>query len=240
MLPVTTIIRRIRSRLHDLENINYTDEEILDALNMGLRFIRRAIVDIRPSLLIETYEGTIAAGERFIKLPFRPLKIVHITMGDKIIKSEMIDTSPPMYQNYNQVWHNATPIYTTKKVDTYSEAGIKQTELAHKVMDKNDLTGIPKEFYLTGEKTIHFVPIPNQKMKFTMMYVPDIEELTIEDKSPLLTEMDDFLVEYAAIRISIADEFSMAEEAQIMSNIYQQIQRIVQPPPVGFVVKGYY
>ena len=195
MLPVTTIIRRIRSRLHDLDNINYTDEEILDALNMGLRFIRRAIVDIRPSLLIETYESTVAAGERFIKL------------------------RPPMYQNYNQVWHNATPIYTTKKVDTYSEAGIKQTELAHKVMDKNDLTGIPKEFYLTGEKTIHFVPIPNQKMKFTMMYVPDIEELTIEDKSPLLTEMDDFLVEYAAIRISIADEFSMAEESQIMANI---------------------
>ena len=240
MLPVSTIVRRIRMRLHDLDNITYSDEGILDALNMALRFVRRCIADIRPSLLIETHEGMIEAGTRSIELPFRPLKVLHITVGDNIIKSETIDNSESVFQNYKDPWHNPTPIYTLKQVDTYREAGLNQTELAHVVKDDNDITGEPKEFYITGSKTIHFVPIPERKIKYSIMYVPDFEELTIEDKSPLLTDFDDFLVEYASIRLNISNEFDMTQEQAMMNSIYQQIQKMLVAPPVGFVANGYW
>ena len=240
MLPVSTIVRRIRARLHDLDEITCDNEEILDTLNMGLRFIRRAIINIRPSALLETYEGTVDAGTRSVELPFVPLKVIHLTLGDKIIKSELKDTSPPVYQNYKDPWHNPTPIYTTRQVDTYREAGLNHTELAHVVKDDNDKQGEPKEFYLVGGNKLVFVPIPNRKVKYSLLYVPDIEELTIEDKSPLQTEFDDFLIEYASIRLNISNEFDVSQEQAVMASIYQQIQKILLPPPSGFTVKSYW
>ena len=240
MLPVNTLIKRIRTRCHDIEKITYDDEEILDVINMGLRFIRRTIADLQPAKIIETYEGTIAAGEKSFKLPFIPLKIVHLTIGDKVIKSETIDTSPKVFQNYNQVWRNPLPIYTTKQVDTYREQGIKNTDIAHKIGEYNDLKGIPKEFYITDGNVIHFVPIPNQKYKFSFMYIEDIEELTADDKSPLSTDFDDFLIEYASIRLQVGNEFNMADEQNLLANIYEQLRKMLIPPPVGFVVKGYF
>ena len=126
---------------------------------MGIRFIRRTIAELQPSKLIKKYEGIVKKDERNIELPFVPLKIVYISIGDKIIKTEKQDTSPPpVYQNYNQVWKNPLPIYTTKEINTYREKGIKNTDIAHKIKNNNDLQGIPEEFYITGEKTIHFVP----------------------------------------------------------------------------------
>ena len=240
MLPVSTLIRRIRARCHDLENITYDDYDILDAVNIALRFIRRTIAELQPALLIKTYEGMVEAGEESVTLPFIPVKVVHLTVGNKIIKSEKIDTSPKMFQNYSQMWKNPMPIYTTKQVDTYREQGLKHTDIAHKIMEWNDLTGIPKDFYITGGNVIHFVPIPNNRYKFTLMYIEDVEELTAEDKSPLPRDFDDFLVEYASIRLQVGNEYDMSQEQSLIANIYSQLQKMLIAPPVGFVVKGYY
>ena len=240
MLPVKTLIRRIRARCHDLENITYDDYEILDTLNIALRFIRRTIAELQPALLFKTYEGTVEAGKNSLTLPFVPLKIVHLTVGDKIIKSETLDTSPKMFQNYSQMWKNPLPIYTTRQIETYREQGLKHTDIAHKILDRNDLTGIPKDFYVTNGNVIHFVPIPNSKYKFTLMYVEDIAELTEDDKSPLPTDFDDFIVEYASIRLQVGNEYDMTQEQSLIANIYAQLEKMLTPPPVGFVVRGYY
>ena len=70
--------------------------------------------------------------------------------------------------------------------------------------------------------------------------MPDLEELTIDDNSPLLTEYDDFLIEYATIRLSIGNEYDVSQEQVIMGNIISQIQQMLFPPPPGVRVRGYW
>ena len=240
MLSLKTIAKRIRTRLHDTDGIAYDDEEIIDVINCGIRFIRRAIADIRPSLLATIRRGVLQVGEKSIVLEVRPTKIIHVTAGDEIINSETNYFSEKIYHNRKKIWHNYDPIFTEVVTNYYSEKGLRQTELAHVIKFKTDKDGTPKEFYLTGTQTINFFPIPDKETAYTILTVDDIEELTIEDKSPLNTEFDDFLVEYATVRLSIGNEYDMTQETQTMTNIYAQIQQILLPPPVGVIVKNYW
>ena len=201
MLSVQILARRIRTRLHDTDEITYGDEEILDCINCGIRFIRRLIASMRPSLLMSEVDGTLAAGENKIELERRPMKIVSVTAGSK---------------------------------------ALEETELAFAIFQDYEKIGAPKEFYLAGTRTIHFYPTPDEPTPYTIRTVDDIEELTWEENSPLLTEFDDFLVEYAMIRLAAGNEFDMTQESQLMSNIAAQIQQILIPPPVGLVRKGYW
>ena len=240
MLPITTIVKRIRSRVHDNDAVAYDDDEILDTINCGIRFIRRAIADIRPSLLISLHEGILSAGTRSIVLDKRPTKIIHVTAGAKIVKTIENYNSAKIFHNYNRIWRNHDPIYTLKIQNFYSEKALRETEAAHVIRRSSDETAEePKEFYLTGSQTITFVPIPLKDTKYTVSTVDDLEELTLSDDSPLNTEFDDLLIEYATIRLSVGNEYNMTQETQLMSEIYGQIQKILMPPPAGFIVKGY-
>ena len=52
MLPLKTIARRIRIKIHDMDAITYTDEEILDAINCyhgNTRIRHRLSVRISPA-----------------------------------------------------------------------------------------------------------------------------------------------------------------------------------------------
>lgn len=240
MLLLKTLARRIRTRLHDTDDITYTDEEILDSINCGVRFIRRAIADIRPSLLTSVHEGILTAGTKTIVLDVRPTKIIHVTAGDKIIKTEKFYSSKKIYHNYEKIFNNHSPTHTEVVKNTYSEKALHKTELAHIIVERNDKTGTPKEFCLIGEKTINFFPIPTADTKYTVLTIDDIEELSLNDNSPLNTEFDDFLVEYATIRLAAGNEFDMTQEQQMMSNIYLQIQKILTPPPAGCVTYPYW
>ena len=240
MLPITTIVKRIRSRVHDNDAVAYDDDEILDAINCGIRFIRRATADIRPSLLISLHEGILTAGTRSIVLEKRPTKIIHVTAGNKIYKTVENYNSQKVFHNYDKIWRNHNPIYTLTIKNFYSEKALRETEAAHVIRRGSDDTGEPKEFYLTGSQTINFVPIPLKDMKYTIATVDDLEELTLSDDSPLNTEFDDLLIEYATIRLSVGNEYNMTQETQLMSEIYGQIQKILMPPPAGFIVKGYW
>lgn len=240
MLPLQTISRRIRLKVHDVDEVAYTDDEILDCINCGVRFIRRAIAAIRPSLLISVHEGILNAGTKTIELDTRPTKIVHVTAGDQIIKSERNYSSKKVWHNWEKVFGNHDPTHTETITNTYSEKALHRTELAHIVVKRNDTVGMPKEFCLVGEKTIRFFPTPERDVKYTALTIDDVKELSMADNSPLNTEFDDFLVEYAAIRLNVRNEFDMSQESAMMSNIYSQIQQILMPPPSGCVTKGYW
>ncbi len=203
MLGVQTLARRIRSRLHDKDEITYEDEDILDCINCGVRFIRRVIANMRPALLMTEHNGILPKGVKSIVLGTRPTKIINVTVGNP-------------------------------------EKALDETEFSHAAHNSKDETGTPKEFYLTGTQTINFYPTPDAETPYTICTVDDIEELEWEDNSPLLTEFDDFLVEYAAIRLSVGNEFDMTQETQFLANIVAQIQQILVPPPAGFVVGGYW
>lgn len=240
MLPLQTISRRIRIKVHDVDEVAYTDDEILDAINCGVRFMRRTIANIRPSLLTSVHEGILSAGTKTIELDARPTKIIHITAGDRIIKSERNRFSKKIYHNWERIYGNHEPLFVETINNTYVEKALHRTELANIIVKPNEKVGTPKEFCLVGEKTINFFPTPQRDTKYTALTIDDVKELSMSDNSPLNTEFDDFLVEYAAIRLSLRNEFDMTQESQMMSNIYSQIQQILMPPPSGCVTKGYW
>ena len=81
MLSVETLARRIRKRLHDNDKITYDDDEILDCINCGIRFIRRLIANMRPALLMSEVEGVLPAGVKSITLENRLTKIICVLAG---------------------------------------------------------------------------------------------------------------------------------------------------------------
>ena len=70
--------------------------------------------------------------------------------------------------------------------------------------------------------------------------IDDIDEVTIDDKSPLISDFDDFLMEYVSLRMAIGNEYDESQETQIMMNIYNQIRDLLAPPPVGVIVHEYW
>ena len=203
MLSVRTLAGRIRTRLHDTDEIEYDDEQILDCINNGVRFIRRTIANIRPALLMSEHTGTLAGGAKSVELSVRPLKIINVTLG------------------------------------TDGEF-LRETEMATAIYENMHKMGDPKYFFLTGTKTINFYPIPSSNRRYTIRTVDDIEELNWNGTSPLLTEFDDFLIEYATIRLSFGNEYDMSQESQLMANIVAQIQQILTPPPAGVLTRPYW
>ena len=187
------------------DKITYTDEEILDCINNGVRFIRRTIANMRPALLMSEVTGTLAAGTKSITLAKRPIKIINVTAGD-----------------------------------TTAEKGLHETDIAFISPRSSDATGTPREFFLTGSQTINFFPIPDTGIRYAVRTVDDIAELSWEDNSPLSNEFDDFLIEYAALRLSVGNEYDMTQESQLIASIITQINQILTPPPAGVLTQGYW
>ena len=97
-----------------------------------------------------------------------------------------------------------------------------------------------KYFYRVGLKTLKLFPVPKFETAYTVRKIDDFEELTLEDETPLLNDFDDFLIEYATMRLSIDNEYDATQEQQILSAIQSQIAQILSPPPTGTVVRGYW
>ncbi len=91
-----------------------------------------------------------------------------------------------------------------------------------------------------GLQGIKIFPKPRNETAWTVRKIDDFEELHFEDTTPLLNEFDDFLLEFAAMRLNIGNEFDMTQEQQIMANIHAQISQILSPPPVAAHVRGYW
>lgn len=119
------------------------------------------------------------------------------------------------------------------------EKYLYETEMASSIY-KKPANGDPEEFFLTGTQTINFYPTPDKATPYTIRTIDDIAELAWEDDSPLLTEFDDLLVEYAAIRLAVGNEFDMTQEVQLLASVVAQIQQILTPPPAGFVMESYW
>ena len=95
-------------------------------------------------------------------------------------------------------------------------------------------------FYRVGLKTLKLFPVPKFETAYTVRTIEDFEKLTLEDETPLLNDFDDFLIEYATMRLSIDNEYDATQEQQILSAIQSQIAQILSPPPTGTVVRGYW
>ena len=239
MIPIKTAIQRIRGAIHDYQHINYSDDEILLVINAGVRFIRRTIADLQPEILMTEFKGILQGGEDLIQLKNRPLTIIEVTAGDKIISSVEVDNSPLIYNNQDLIYDNQTPIYGKEIVKTFAQWQLQETNLQH-LRNKNLQGEHAKYFYRVGLQSLKVFPIPKFETAFTVRTIDDFEELTMEDETPLLNDFDDFLIEYATMRLSIDNEYDATQEQQILSAIQSQIAQILSPPPTSAQVKGYW
>ena len=87
MLPLATIAKRIRRGLHDTDSITYDDEDIIDAINCGMRFIRRTIADIQPAMLATEHKGVLSPGQSSIVISGGISKVLSMTLGSEINKT---------------------------------------------------------------------------------------------------------------------------------------------------------
>ena len=240
MLPIKTIIRRIRATLHDSDAVTYDDEELVDVINNGIRFIRRTIAEVHPETLIETTQGLLQPGEDFVTLEKRPLKIIRVRSGEVVI-TEGETQSDLIYHNRELIYHNQTPIYSRTQIMSFANGKRKTLQATNfRHIPDDDEQGPPTAYYKTGLKTIHFWPPPMVETMYIIDTIDDIDEVTIDGVSPLITDFDDFLMEYVSLRLAIGNEYDESQETQIMMNIYNQIRDLLAPPPVGVVVHEYW
>ena len=157
MLPIKTLIKRIRATLHDTDAVTYDDEELVDVLNNGIRFIRRTIAEVQPETLIETTTGVLQPGEDSITLEKRPLRIIRVRVGDEIIRQD--GYSDLIWRNDNLIYNNQTMIYVEPViVGSRNNKTLRATNLRH--IPDGDKQGFPTAYYKTGLKTIHVWPTP--------------------------------------------------------------------------------
>lgn len=159
--------------------------------------------------------GTINAGIRFIRRQI------------KTIRPQMLMDSPITGMLQQGTESVDLPVEPTKVIDVHINGrAIK----AINFLDIKNPTrrGRPMGYYLTGLKTLCVFPVPAEDVQYTIRVVGSAKRLTqLNDKSPLPDDMDDILIEYACIRLSMSNEFDMSAESQIMSAIIGQIQDVV-------------
>ena len=239
MLPIRAVIKRIRTAVHDDEQrINYSDGEILAVVNAGLRIIRRTIADIQPEILMKTTTGILKPAQDEIRLQFRPLTIVEVTAGDKVLSKTEGYANKKIFHNHAKICGNKTPICSRYELKNFAEHKLDETNLQH--IRERFLIGHPKVFYRVGMQTLKLHPRPRAETAYTVRTIDDIDELRFDDETPLLNDFDDFLIEYAIYRLSLGDEFDMTQEQQVIASIAQQIAQVLSPPPPGGVCRGYW
>lgn len=216
MLRVSEIIKEIRNRTHDEQETGYTDETLISYINDGIRFIRRTIFSINPLLLADfLQQGELEISQRNIFLS----KLVIDEIGDEQeqpVKIARICSVRVDGRELEQV--NPADIYDTKH------------------------TGKPEFYYLTGFSTVNLFPIPDIAYDYEIAAVEDISLLTSpDDISPLPTEMDDWLYEYATIRASDTNEYDISQESTIFGQIVAQIENMCyQLSPIGVTANDYW
>lgn len=238
MHSIRSIVSEVRQTVHDTDSVTYDDNQIVSVINNGIRFIRRTIADVCPEILIATTKGLLAPGQETVELTKRPLRMIRVSAGNEVLSSVTEKHSKMIRKNTDLIFNNQKMIFDETTTTTYKEKTLKETNFRH-VPDGNG-SGSPSMFYRMGIKTIHFWPVPQKETAYTIDTIDDIEEVTIDDDSPLLSDFDDFLMEYASLRLSIGNEYDESQETQVMMNIYNQIRNLLAPPPPGVVVEGYW
>lgn len=241
MIPIKLAIHRIRNAIHDRQHINYSDHEILNVINEGLRFIRRTIADIQPEILMSEATGILQGGEDLIQLKKRPLMILQMTAGDKIISCIEGFSNKKICRNKEKIYENKTPICSRYEIKSFAEYPLKETNLQH---IKNKMCfcreGHPVFFYRIGLQGIKIFPRTKSETAWTIRKIDDLEELRMEDETQILNEFDDFFIEFCTMRLSLDNNYDVTQEQQIMANIHQQIAQVLSPPPVCAHVRGYW
>ena len=205
-MTVKEIIDRIRASTHDSDNLDYTDDQLLNYINNGIRFVRRTILAIDTYLLCDTVTGV-------NELPTEPAEVIP---GEEPEPVEPVDLA---------VIKMERPF---SSIESVRVNGRTLRLINPRLIDDPDREGEPHCYYAAGFNNIHLWPRPTgTKVEYTVTYVPDLVILTeLEDEVPFNSDIIDFIVEYGVIRASLVNEFDMSQEAQIMGSIIAQMENL--------------
>lgn len=85
-MKIKTVVERVRFKINDVDAYRFTDEQILNVVNEGERFVRNIFLELRPELLADKAEiGTLAKGDNVMKFDYIPVRYVDVRCGKKIL-----------------------------------------------------------------------------------------------------------------------------------------------------------
>ena len=110
MMRISEIARRIRAAIHDEDCITYEDDQIIDAINLGMRFIRRVIMEQEPEVLMTEHKGILESGDSEIMFERAPLQIIEVSVGTELRSVKRWKTNGKIYHDWEKVYGNTKKI----------------------------------------------------------------------------------------------------------------------------------
>jgi len=101
MIKLSDFIVRLRAMTHDEREIEYKDEDWIRYTNDALRFVRRIIFDIYPSMLADMLiDGFLTPPEKIIYLYETPIHILNVRVDGKRLK--LINPHSDEWKEHNE------------------------------------------------------------------------------------------------------------------------------------------
>ena len=175
-----------------------------------------------------------------------------INDGIRLLRRTIMDTNPDLLQDYDYIGTLPAGVSRIALTDaspvTVRLSRVIEVRVGGKAVPREDRrrisdlsrVGRPICYYIVGNSTLGFYPVPDEDVDIEVVGIKDQELLTsMDDKSPFLNELDDFLVEYVGIRAKFTDEFDQSQESQLFAQITQQIEAYaLNMLPAGVTVNG--
>lgn len=214
---VQDIIERIRASTHDKDKLDYTDEQFINYINNGIRFVRRTILAIDTYLLCDTVTGV-------NELPTEEDEQQESENENVVIDDEATEEEPEPVDLAVIKMESPFSGLVSVRVNNRTLRPINP-----RLIDEPDREGEPHCYFAAGFNNIHLWPRPTgTKVEYTVTYVPDLVILTdLDEEVPFNNDIIDFIVEYGVIRASLVNEFDMSQEAQIMGSIIAQMENLL-------------
>ena len=107
-------------------------------------------------------------------------------------------------------------------------------------VDDTEQRGEPSLFVPAGVSAIEVYPIPDKTYKYIVTAIPAAEALSEDDELPFPEDYSDNVVEYAAMRLSMIDEFDQTVETQLITQIQTNVSnKLAEYAPMAHVVDSY-
>lgn len=107
-------------------------------------------------------------------------------------------------------------------------------------IDDTEQRGTPAVFVPAGVSAIEVYPIPDKTYKYIVTAIPAAEELSEDDELPFPEDYSDNVVEYAAMRLSMIDEFDQTVETQLIAQIQANVSnKLAEYAPMAHVIDSY-
>lgn len=202
------LMQKIRINTHDNDSLEYTDVTLINYINDGIRFIRRIILDLDPMLIAEYTTGNTGITTETESVNEDGETVTTTTISDFYV----IDLG----QKVSAV------------IDVRIGGKLISAVNPRLIPDETEI-GDPAGYHVVGFRKIMLYPRPSNSLPYSAFTVPDITLLkTEDDEFPLMSEFEDFVIEYAGIRCSVSNEFDVSQETNIMGSIISQVEAIVR------------